>query len=133
MHRTVRFGLFEWDEDKDHQNQKKHGISFQDAVQVFADDDRIIRQDSQHSEVEIRWLCIGTVSGHVLTVRYTHRGFWMRIIGAGFWRKGVKEYEEKNQTGIKWRTKINLMVLRWKIMRMPPICVSLLRQRLPAY
>ena len=34
--------------------------------------------------------------GGILTVRFTYRGETIRIIGAGYWRKGKKIYEEKN-------------------------------------
>ena len=33
--------LFEWDEEKNAANVKKHGIDFEDAIRVFEDDDRI--------------------------------------------------------------------------------------------
>ena len=33
--------LFEWDEEKNVANVKKHGIDFEDAIRVFEDDDRI--------------------------------------------------------------------------------------------
>ena len=33
--------LVEWDENKNQQNIKKHGISFQTAALVFADEERI--------------------------------------------------------------------------------------------
>ena len=32
---------FEWDERKNKSNQEKHGISFEDASEVFTDPDRI--------------------------------------------------------------------------------------------
>ncbi len=41
--------------------------------------------------------CFGIVEGNVLTVRFTWRAGRIRIIGAGYWRKGRKAYEEANR------------------------------------
>ena len=45
---------FEWDDTKDSLNQQKHGISFSEAQYAFADPDRIIAEDLDHSLNEIR-------------------------------------------------------------------------------
>lgn len=37
--------IFEWDEAKDNANQRKHGLSFDDALGVFIDPLRLTRQD----------------------------------------------------------------------------------------
>ena len=37
--------LFEWDENKAASNYRKHGIKFENAVHVFDDPLRILRQD----------------------------------------------------------------------------------------
>ena len=87
---------FEWDDAKDNVNQVKHGISFEQAQQAFLDTKRIIALDKSHSTQEKRFYCMGKVMGGVLTVRFTYRSGKIRIIGAGFWRKGKKVYEEKN-------------------------------------
>lgn len=36
---------FEWDTNKDEENQKKHGVSFAKAQFAFADPDRVIAED----------------------------------------------------------------------------------------
>ena len=51
--------VFEWDENKNLINQKKHGISFNDARSVFYDDSAILFDDPDHSEYEDRFLIIG--------------------------------------------------------------------------
>lgn len=51
--------VFEWDENKNLINQKKHGISFDDARSVFYDDSAILFDDPDHSEYEDRFLIIG--------------------------------------------------------------------------
>jgi len=88
---------FEWDKDKDRQNQNKHGVSFAMAQLAFMDEKRIILEDQSHREKETRYYCLGSVAGGILTVRFTYRNNKIRIIGAGYWRKGKKIYEEENQ------------------------------------
>ena len=43
---------FEWDDNKDAENQAKHQVSFQDAQAAFADPHRVIAKDLAHSESE---------------------------------------------------------------------------------
>lgn len=50
---------FEWDSDKDAENQRKHGVSFMLAQQVFLDSKRVIARDLRHSEIEQRFYCFG--------------------------------------------------------------------------
>lgn len=88
---------FEWDEDKNNENEHKHGVSFETAQYAFADPKLVIAEDLEHSRPEKRFYCFGKLKGGVLTVRFTYRKNRIRIIGAGFWRKGKKIYEEKNR------------------------------------
>jgi len=88
---------FEWDEDKNAENIEKHGVNFETAQYVFIDPKRVIAQDLVHSEIERRYYCFGKVKGGVLTVRFTYRHNRIRIIGAGYWRKGKNIYEKQNQ------------------------------------
>ncbi|HVS24953.1 MAG TPA: BrnT family toxin, partial [Gammaproteobacteria bacterium] len=39
---------FEWDSDKDSQNQRKHGVAFADAQLAFLDPRRVIAKDLSH-------------------------------------------------------------------------------------
>lgn len=87
---------FEWDEDKDQENQNKHTVSFSLAQQAFLDPHRIIVEDEEHSTEEDRYYCIGRVGEGIMTVRFTYRGNIIRIYGAGYWRKGRKLYEDQN-------------------------------------
>jgi hypothetical protein len=86
--------MFEWDDGKDKENQRKHGVSFSDAQHTFADSKRVIAQDLSHSKTEVRFYCFGKVSDGIMTVRFTYRNDVIRIIGAGYWRKGKKIYEK---------------------------------------
>jgi uncharacterized protein len=88
---------FEWDNNKDKANQKKHGVSFALAQLAFLDHYRIILKDLEHSTEEERFYCLGNVSGGILTVRFTYRSNKIRIFGAGYWRKGKKIYEKENK------------------------------------
>ena len=88
--------LFEWHEKKDVANQKKHGVGFLEAQGAFFDPNRIIAADTRHSSKERRFFCIGRIGDGILTVRFTFRNNRIRIIGAGFWRKGKEIYEEEN-------------------------------------
>jgi len=88
---------FEWDESKNATNLKKHGVSFETAQYAFIDTKRIIAKDLTHTKVEKRNYCFGKVKGGVLTVRFTYRNNRIRIIGAGFWRKGKNIYEKQNK------------------------------------
>jgi len=88
--------VFEWDDDKDRQNQKKHGVSFTQSQLAFFDEKRIILEDLSHSYKEKRYYCLGHTAGGVLAVRFTYRNNKIRIIGAGYWRKGKSIYEKEN-------------------------------------
>lgn len=84
---------FEWDADKDRENQKKHRVSFAMAQFAFADPQRVVAEDVSHGSSETRYYCFGWVEGGVLTVRFTYREDVIRIYGAGYWRKGRRIYE----------------------------------------
>ena len=86
---------FEWDEAKNLENQ---GVSFYDAQHAFKDERRVIAEDAVHSQDEKRYFCFGLnqENSGILTVRFTYRNNQIRIIGAGYWRKGRKIYEQAN-------------------------------------
>jgi len=88
---------FEWDDRKDKVNQSKHNVSFSLAQYAFLDPNRVIAIDLKHSKKEPRYFCIGRVGDGIITVRFTYRGNVIRIIGAGYWRKGKLAYEKKNK------------------------------------
>ncbi|MBM4315421.1 MAG: BrnT family toxin [Deltaproteobacteria bacterium] len=93
----MKKATFEWDEEKDKENQSKHGISFLTAQQAFFDPHRVIAEDVNHSAEENRYYCMGRVDEGILTVRFTYRGSVIRIYGAGYWRRGRKTYEDENK------------------------------------
>jgi uncharacterized DUF497 family protein len=87
---------FEWDVEKDLENQAKHGVSFAQAQYAFADPRRVIAEDLSHRQTEKRYYCCGAVEGGILTVRFTYRRGTIRIFGAGYWRKGRQLYERES-------------------------------------
>ena len=88
---------FEWDSAKDKLNQEKHGVSFALAQLAFFDHHRVILEDLEHGDGEERYYCLGRVSSGIMTVRFTYRKSKIRIIGAGYWRKGKRIYEKENK------------------------------------
>ncbi len=88
---------FDWDPLKDAENRRKHGVSFAQAQQTFLDPQRLIAQDLRHSQLESRFYCFGRVGDRVMTVRFTYRGTVIRIIGAGYWRRGRRVYETQSE------------------------------------
>ena len=67
---TVRF---EWDEEKDVANQRKHGVDFESAARVFADPDYVLREDRTDEGGEMRWHAIGLVEAVLLLVVHVYR------------------------------------------------------------
>ena len=84
---------FEWDDNKNSSNLKKHGVSFETASSVFRDDNRLIIFDNNSSEQEERYITIGRAETDivVLFVSFTMRNYAIRIISA---RKANKREEE---------------------------------------
>ena len=83
--------IFEWNEDKNKINQRKHGIDFDTAKLVFNDPLHISIQD-RHKEGEERWQTMGNVEGITIllvahTITDTKNGEVIRIISA---RKATK-------------------------------------------
>ncbi|MET4607887.1 uncharacterized DUF497 family protein [Bradyrhizobium sp. JR4.1] len=70
---------FEWDEEKNRTNPIKHGISFDDASQVFYE--RVVIKRSNRNDEE-RWIAIGKLDDRLLTVIFTRRDKAIRIISA---------------------------------------------------
>ena len=74
---------FEWDDNKEKINQRKHGVSFLKATEVFADDYSSCVNDPDHSYDESRYLLFGiSTKGDYLVVSFTERADVIRIISA---------------------------------------------------
>lgn len=88
---------FEWDEGNIDKSYEKHGVSPNEAEEVFLDRSVIIVPDVIHSQKEIRLIAIGlSGSKHVLFVIFTRRSERIRIISARRVNKKERRvYEEK--------------------------------------
>jgi uncharacterized protein len=74
---------FEWDRRKAEGNLRKHGVSFEEAVSVFADPEELMIDDPDHSLQEERFVSVGhSMLGRLLVVGYTERGSKIRLIFA---------------------------------------------------
>jgi len=86
---------FEWDPDKDKENQSKHDVSFDEARSVFYDEHTRLIYDPDHSEEEDRFVLLGmSAKLNILTVCHSYRvdGAVIRIISA---RKAVSREREQ--------------------------------------
>ena len=93
--------IFEWDEAKDAQNLRKHGLSFEEAVKVF-DDPHCVSELERIESGEQRWQTFGMVRGVVLAmVAHTWReeagNEIVRVISARYAAPRERRlYEDKN-------------------------------------
>lgn len=63
---------FEWNPHKDEANQKKHGLSFDEAKELFGGGKRFLEiYDDEHSDEEDRFIAIGPIRACVVVVVYT--------------------------------------------------------------
>ena len=88
---------FEWDAQKASSNLRKHGVSFDEAVSVFADELALTFADTDHFELEDRSRTYGISNKErLLIVVHTERRNKVRIISARrTTRSGRKINEEK--------------------------------------
>lgn len=64
---------FEWDATKAEANQRKHGVSFDQAATVFLDPRALSLYDDEHSDEEDRWITLGlSATGGLLLVHHTY-------------------------------------------------------------
>ena len=81
---------FEWDDRKNKANQRKHGVSFDEAATAFADEQGLLIGDPDHLEDEDRFILLGLSSAiRLLVVVHCYRESEsvVRIISA---RKATK-------------------------------------------
>ena len=81
MRKVILDRVFEWDDEKNKLNKKKHGISFETAIWVFFDSHYVEYPDEIHSDDELRYKAIGIVND-LLMVVCTDRDDATRIISA---------------------------------------------------
>lgn len=86
---------FEWDENKNRANQKKHRVSFDEAKTVFYDEEAKVIDDPEHSEEEDRFIILGlSKRANLLVVCHCYRASEtvIRIISA---RKATRTETEQ--------------------------------------
>ena len=59
---------FEWDENKNDINKKKHKVSFEEAKTVFYDENALVIDDPEHSQEEDRFIILGVSDNAKLLV-----------------------------------------------------------------
>ncbi len=92
--------IFDWDENKNQINQKKHGINFEEASSVFYDEKAILFDDPEHSEWEERFILLGmsnAANACMVCHCYRESDTVIRIISA---RKATKKEAERYVKGI---------------------------------
>ncbi len=87
---------FSWDPRKAASNERKHGVSFEEAVTAFGDTLSITVPDPDHSADENRFLLLGlSDQDRLLVVAHVERGDDTRIINARLaTRRERTKYEE---------------------------------------
>ena len=93
---------FSWSSNKNRENIKKHGLSFQEAAPVFLDPFLIIRHDEAHSTMEeTRWKGIGVLNNTLLlAIIFTEeKGNTVRLISA---REASKKEKEDYRENIRY-------------------------------
>jgi hypothetical protein len=93
---------FEWDLAKARANVEKHGVSFEEAATVFADDGALIEDDLHHSDTEDRSIIIGmSASERILLTVYTiRRESTVRIISS---RRAVPHERQAYESQVRRR------------------------------
>ena len=90
---------FNWDENKNEINKKKHGLSFEEAVEVFEDENAILFDDPDHSLDEDRFLIIGAIRStkiYIVSHCYRDNDNVIRLISA---REATKNEKRIYQEG----------------------------------
>ena len=91
---------FDWDRRKSAANERKHGVSFEEAETAFADEHGLLLDDPSHSQDEDRFILIGlSASLRALVVCHCYRQAdeVIRLISA---RKAT--LSERRQYGERW-------------------------------
>ncbi len=86
---------FEWDAEKNTWNQRKHGISFEEAQSVFVDENALMIHDPDHSGEEDRFILLGLSANIRLLVVchcYRENDEVIRIISA---RKATRSEQKR--------------------------------------
>ena len=92
--------VFDWDENKNQTNWRKHGIDFDEASSVFFDERAILFDDPEHSQQEERFILLGmsqTTNICIVCHCYRESDTVIRIISA---RKATQKEVDRYVKGI---------------------------------
>ena len=89
---------FEWDPVKADTNFEKHGISFDEIVDLYRDPDRITFDNTRPSDKEIRFRTVGWSAGRMITAICTVRGNRIRVISIRRTRDDERRRYRANQS-----------------------------------
>jgi hypothetical protein len=87
---------FEWDSAKGAANQRKHGIGFREASEIFRGL-IVMSEDTRRDYGERRMIALGEYDGDVIRVVFTERGNSIRIISAWKANRNDRESHQKAQ------------------------------------
>jgi uncharacterized DUF497 family protein len=91
---------YEWDEEKNQNNIRKHGLDFSDAWEVFSAP-MLVGLDDRQDYGEDRWLGVGMLRSRVIVVCFTERGEdSIRIISM---RKATSEERKRYEQALRDR------------------------------
>lgn len=85
---------FDWDKGKNQSNQRKYGISFEEAQTVFVDENALLIHDPDHTDEEDRFILLGlSAKLRILVVCHCYRknDEIIRIISA----RKAERFEQK--------------------------------------
>ena len=89
---------FEWDANKASANLAKHGVSFDEAMEVFYDPKALERYDRLHSIDESRFLIVGLSSRRLLNIAYAEQAEGtVRLISARKANASERELYERRR------------------------------------
>jgi uncharacterized DUF497 family protein len=88
---------FEYDPAKSGQNEEKHGVNFEQAKELWLDEDHLVIP--ARSEGEQRWALLGKMENKIWVMFYTLRGERVRIISVRRARSNEEEFYESGATG----------------------------------
>lgn len=91
---------FEWDEGKNRENIRKHGLDFEDAWEVF-DGPLLLQPDRRTDYGEDRWTGIGLLGNRIVVVTFTESGAQTRRIIS--LRKALKHERKRLEKEIRNR------------------------------
>lgn len=88
---------FEYDPAKIARNESKHGVNFEQAKELWLDEDRLVTPARCGSEE--RWALLGKMEDKLWVMFYTHRGDRVRIISVRRARPKEEKFYESGRTG----------------------------------